>query len=188
MLIRFMQDQSVPLVTDIMKQSNWTTVFPFTALTIIPLVAVLGAIGTQIKSKHEILIASVGSGLALSSITYIYNMNLIEIADEMFVFEMPIFAILQHYPISMFIFISILLWLAIFTTAASGIFGIVTRLRRYSRLPMWLLALILIIIMIPLTTFGFANLVTYTYPVYGVLNLYVLTRLLFYPLWRKGVK
>ncbi len=180
-LVSFIMKQDLSIFTDWEKQSNWVAAFPFTALNILPLVAVIGAIGEQVQSKKEVLFSSVGSGLILGSISLLYNNSLVQIANDILVYEIPLFAILKHYPYSMFIFISILLWFAIFTTAVSGTLGMVTRVKELIRLPMWLIALILVVCMIPLTTFGFAVLIEYLYPLYGLLNLYILSSLLLYP-------
>ncbi|MFB1051718.1 hypothetical protein [Paraliobacillus sp. JSM ZJ581] len=180
-LISFIMKQDLLIFADIEKQSNWVAAFPFTALNILPLVAVLGAVGTQIDSKKEALFSSIGSGVILGSISFLYNSSLVQIANDLLVYEIPLFAILKHYPYTMFIFISILLWFAIFTTAVSGTLGLVSRAREFIQMPMWLIALILIVCMIPLTTFGFATLIEYLYPLYGLLNLYILSSLLLYP-------
>ncbi|MYL34444.1 hypothetical protein GLW08_13000 [Pontibacillus yanchengensis] len=163
------------------EQRNWTAAFPFTALNILPLIAVLGAIGNQMKHKGEVWIASIGSGFVLGSISFIYNNSLIQISDDILLYEIPLFAILKHYPYEMFLFISMLLWIAIFTTAASGVLGLITRFRSRLKGPLWLLALITVVLMIPLTSFGFSTLITYLYPLYGLLNLYVLSCILLYP-------
>lgn len=184
-LLLFAFDQELAFFSNWHEQRNWTAAFPFTALNILPLIAVLGAIGNKVRSKHEIWIACVGSGLILGIVSYIYNNSLIQIADEILLYEIPLFAILKNYSFGMLVFMSILLWFAIFTTAASGILGIVTRLQGYWDIPIWALVVIILIAMIPLTTMGFSALVTYIYPLYGILNLYVLTRLLLYPLWKK---
>ncbi|MFD2627348.1 YkvI family membrane protein [Oceanobacillus kapialis] len=184
-LLLFTIDQELQLFSHWREQRNWTAAFPFTALNILPLIAVLGAVGNKVKSIKEIWVACIGSGILLGSISYLYNNSLIQIADELLLYEIPLFAILQHYPVQMIIFISILLWLAIFTTAASGILGIVTRIQSYLNKPLWLIVLVTLVTMIPLTALGFSTLVSYLYPIYGVLNLYVLTRLLLFPLWYK---
>ncbi|WP_099158983.1 YkvI family membrane protein [Virgibacillus ndiopensis] len=184
-LLLFTFDQKLPLFSHWHEQRNWTAAFPFTALNILPLIAVLGAIGNKVHSKTEIWVASLGSGLILGGISYIYNNSLIQIADELLLYEIPLFAILKEYPFQMLIFMSILLWFAIFTTAASGIMGIVTRLQSHWNIPLWLLVLLTLMVMVPLTTVGFSTLITYIYPIYGLLNLYVLTRLLLYPIWNK---
>ncbi|SFB29942.1 Uncharacterized membrane protein YkvI [Lentibacillus halodurans] len=184
-LLLFTKDQGLNVLSNLSEQRNWTAAFPFTALNILPLIAVLGAIGNKVKTKREIYIAAFGSGLTLGVISFIYNNSLIQIADELLLYEIPLFAILKHYPFEILIFMSVLLWFAIFTTAASGILGIVSRLQNVWNAPIWLLAAVIIVAMVPLTTLGFSTLINYIYPVYGILNLYVLTRLLLYPLWHK---
>ncbi|WP_042147690.1 membrane protein [Paucisalibacillus sp. EB02] len=187
-LLSYTFDQNLHLFSHWREQHNWTAAFPFTALNILPLIAVLGAIGDKINTKGEIWVASVGSGLILGIVTYIYNNSLIQIAEEVLVFEIPLFAILSNYPFHMVLFMTILLWFAIFTTAASGVLGLTTRVASYFNIPFWLLVIIILATMIPLTTLGFSTLVSVLYPLYGLLNLYVLTRLLLFPLWYKTDK
>ncbi|MBP1971040.1 putative membrane protein YkvI [Virgibacillus natechei] len=187
-LLMFTFDQQLALFSHWHEQRNWTAAFPFTALNILPLIAVLGAIGNKIGSKQEIWIACIGSGLILGVISYIYNNSLIQIADEILLYEIPLFAILKNYPFEILIVMTLLLWFAIFTTAASGILGIVTRIKDFFKKPLWLIVVVTLATMIPLTTLGFSTLVSYIYPAYGILNLYVLTRLLLYPIWNKMEK
>ncbi|MFD1851003.1 hypothetical protein [Oceanobacillus bengalensis] len=185
-LILFTYDQDLHLFSHMSEQRNWTAAFPFTALNILPLIAVLGAIGDKVTSKKEILIASIGSGLILGIVSFIYNNSLIQIADEILLYEIPLFAILKHYPFEILIFMSVMLWFAIFTTAASGILGIVTRISEFTNKPFVWIVIVVLITMIPLTTIGFSTLISFIYPIYGILNLYVLTRLLLFPLWKKS--
>jgi len=184
-LVKFTIDQDLHLFSHWHEQRNWAAAFPFTALNILPLIAVLGAIGNKVKSKQEIIIASVGSGLILGVVSYIYNSSLIQISDEILLYEIPLFAILSNYSFEILIYMSILLWFAIFTTAASGVLGIVTRFGDSFKQPMGILVIITILTMLPITAFGFSTLIQYIYPFYGILNLYVLTRLLLFPIWAK---
>ncbi|WP_339217669.1 hypothetical protein [Ornithinibacillus sp. FSL M8-0202] len=187
-LFTFTFDQKLHLFSHWHEQFNWTAAFPFTALNVLPLIAVLGAVGNKMTSKKEIWIASLGSGVILGVVTYVYNNSLIQISEQILLYEIPLFAILSNYPFYMVIFMTILLWFAIFTTAASGVLGLTTRLTGYFKLPFWLLVLVILATMIPLTTLGFSTLISILYPLYGLLNLYVLTRLLLYPLWVKRDK
>ncbi|WP_062515188.1 hypothetical protein [Halobacillus sp. KGW1] len=181
-LILFISDQHLSLFGHVMENSNWMAAFPFTALNILPLIAVLGAIGNQVKRRGEIWVASVGSGVILGVVSYLYNNSLIQIAEDIILYEIPLFAILKHYPYAMMLFMSLMLWIAIFTTAASGTLGLVTRFREYVRQPLWILAMGVIAVMLPFTSFGFSTLIEYLYPLYGILNLYVLASLLLYPI------
>jgi len=184
-LIQFVIDEDLQLFSHWHEQRNWMAAFPFTALNILPLIAVLGAIGNKVKSKQEIMIASIGSGIILGVVSYIYNSSLIQISEEILVYEIPLFAILKESPVEVIIYMSILLWFAIFTTAASGIMGIVTRIQDYFKKPIGFLVIVTVLSMLPITAFGFSTLVNYIYPIYGILNLYVLTRLLLFPVWAK---
>src|SRR5690625_5771018 len=53
-LLKFTFDQELLLFSHLHEQSNWIAAFPFTALHVLPLIAVFGAIGSQIESEHEI--------------------------------------------------------------------------------------------------------------------------------------
>lgn len=187
-LMKFITDQDLQLFSHWHEQRNWATAFPFTALNILPLIAVLGAVGDKVKTKGEIYIASIGSGIILGVITYIYNNSLIQIADEILLYEIPLFAILKDYPFEILVFMSVMLWFAILTTAASGVLGIVTRIQEYFKQPFIILVIVTLLLMVPLTTFGFSQLISVLYPLYGILNLYVLTRLLLFPLWVRKSK
>ncbi|WP_070120012.1 YkvI family membrane protein [Bacillus marinisedimentorum] len=166
---------------DWQHQGNWPSSFTFTALNILPLIAVLSAIGREMKHTGEVYIASIGSGLLLGSVSYLYNQSLLQIQDIMF-YEIPLFAVLERYPYFMVIIMSILLWLAIYTTAASGLLGLISRFQNGVNLPSWLLASIVLVLMVPLTSFGFGTLVAVLYPLYGILNLYVMAAILLYPI------
>lgn len=181
-LIKFTHTSHNTLQINWLKQSNWPAAFTFTALNILPLVAVLGAVGRDVKHKGEIWIASLGSGLVLGSISFLYNESLLHITSDVMLYEIPLFALLKSYPYAMTVVMSALLWFAIYTTAASGVFGIITRCREIIKLPLWLLAAILIALMLPLTTLGFSTLVAVLYPIYGVINLYILASILIYPI------
>ncbi|UAL47443.1 hypothetical protein LG311_21245 [Sutcliffiella horikoshii] len=168
--------------TSVLEQSNWPAGFTFTALNILPLVAVLSAIGKEVKGKGEIIIASVGSGVILGVISLFYNQTLILVQSKLGLFEIPLFAIIQSYPFYMLFFMTILLWVAIYTTAASGLLGLVTRFRNVIPIPLWLMCSLFILLMIPFTAVGFSVLVAILYPLFGLINLYLLVCILLYPI------
>lgn len=184
-LFSFQSLEGYSIQFNINKQTNWPAAFTFTALNILPLVAVMAGVGHEIKSKGEIWIASVGSGGILGGISFLYNESLLRVAHDIMFYEIPLFAILKHYPYFMVLVMSGLLWVAIYTTAAAGVFGLTTRFRKYVSIPLWALAFFLVLIMIPLTTIGFSTLIGVLYPIYGILNLYILAAILLYPLVNK---
>ncbi|WP_080871897.1 YkvI family membrane protein [Oceanobacillus timonensis] len=187
-LATYVSNENLQLFAYWHEQRNWFSAFPFTALNILPLIAILGAIGNKIKGRGEMVISCIGTGLSLGVVSYIYNSSLIQIADEIVLYEIPLFAILKEFPLGMILFMSILLWLAIFTTAAAGMLGIATRVQPFLKeeKPIYLIVLVMVLLMLPLTGFGFSNLISFLYPLYGILNLYILARLVTYPLWKRA--
>jgi uncharacterized membrane protein YkvI len=181
-LIAFQSLKGFPIEFRLDQQHNWPAALTFTSLNILPLVAVLAAVGNEIRHKGEIWVASLGSGLILGGISFLYNESLLQVAGDIMLYEIPLFAILKHYPYFMVLIMSALLWMAIYTTAAAGMFGLISRLRGYIKGKAWLIALFLIALMAPLTTFGFSTLISILYPLYGVLNLYVFAAILLYPI------
>ncbi|MFZ4454034.1 YkvI family membrane protein [Salibacterium aidingense] len=163
------------------SQSNWTSSLTFTSLNLLPLVAVLSATGKQIKHTGEIWIASVGSGLILGGVSFLYNESLLAAAEDIMLYEIPLFALLETYPSMVTAFMAVLLWTAIFTTAASGLFGLSSRLRTIWPIPTWVLAALLLCVILPFTELGFSRLIAFLYPIYGVLNLYLLAVVIIHP-------
>lgn len=184
-LVIFIQDEKINVFFDWKNQSNWTAAFPFTALNILPLVAVLGAIGKNIRSKGEIYFASIMSGLILGIISFIYNRSLIHLSETMIMSEIPLFAIINNYHFNIIILMSIMLWLAIYTTAAATLLGMVTRIREWIKQPIGKLVFYILLCMLPLSGIGFSQLISVIYPLYGVLNLYILVKLVTYYKWNK---
>lgn len=181
-LFSFQFFKGFPITFSFSEQQNWPASLTFTALNILPIIAVLAGIGKEIKTRGEIWIASIGSGLILGLITFMYNESLLLVAEEIVKYELPLIAIIKHYPYYMILMMTFLLWIAIFTTAAAGIFGLISRMKSYVQWPAWLITLVLVIMMMPLTTFGFANLISFLYPLYGILNLYVFSAIILYPI------
>lgn len=178
-LMIFVFQERVSFFYGISDQSNWVQAIPFTSLNVLPLIAVLSAVGKEIKSKKEIYVASIGSGLILGSISMVYNMSLISVAEQLYFYEIPLFAILNGYPFEIFLLMAVLLWFAIYTTALTSLFGIISRLKEFFKQhSTGRVGLYVLLIALPFSFFSFSHLISYLYPLYGVLNLYVLGAIL----------
>ncbi|SFL74493.1 Uncharacterized membrane protein YkvI [Gracilibacillus orientalis] len=184
-LLIYTMDEQLTFILSLDHQANWTAAFTFTALNILSILAVLGAVGEKIESNGEIVIASVGSGFILGIISFLYNNSLIQISEIIILYEIPLFAILKNYPSYTYILMSILLWCAIFTTAISSVLGLVTRITRFLKYHMWQIALLLLVVLTPLTNIGFSTLVAFLYPIYGIVNLYLLCAILLFPFYKR---
>ncbi|WP_258358960.1 YkvI family membrane protein [Moorella sulfitireducens] len=66
------------------------------------------------------------------------------------------------------------LWLALVTTAASNLYGLATRLGQMPFLTTWQAALAILVLAFPLAGWGFINLISWIYPFFGYLGLFLL--------------
>lgn len=166
------------------KQPVWPSGMIYASLNILPLLGVLSTLGRQMRNSLEIIVAGVVCMVGLGAVAYLMNDALMKVGNEVHLYEIPLFSLLTSYPVEMILVVSLILWLAILTTAISGIYGIVLRLKQVLKIPVWLLAAGLILMIIPLSYLGFSTLVKLIYPIYGMINLFVLALLLLYPFVR----
>ncbi|PLC14986.1 hypothetical protein BV582_11755 [Bacillus paralicheniformis] len=184
-LISFQTAHHQPWLLNLTHQYNWPAGIAFTSLNILSVVAVLSAVGKEMKGVGEAKIASILSGLVFGAISYMYNETLVELAGELAHYEIPLFAVLEGAPFPIFIFMTAVLCVAIYTTTISSILGLSSRFLSLVNWPRWVIVLLLLSIMVPFTSIGFSNLIAFLYPIYGLLNLYLLVNILLYPILSK---
>lgn len=160
----------------------WPSAIAYTALNIISLVAVLPAVGNSIQHQREIWIAGIMSSLILLAIALLYNYCLLRVEYLLSQYEIPLFALVKDLSPFFLFLISLVLWLSIYTTAVSNLYGIVMRAVDWISLPYWMWGLIILLVLTPLSQVGFTTLVRWLYPLYGVLNLFLLAVILLFPL------
>lgn len=178
------EPQQVAVHTDMEWLPVWPSAVTYAALNVIPLMAVLATLGKEIGHPLEIGIAGVGSGVCLGVVAVLFNMSLLRVENIIPQYDIPLFALIDAYSAVWLAVISIILWLAIYTTAVSGIYGAVSRISGWISVPRSVIALVIVTVLIPLSQLGFATLVKVIYPLYGIINLFVLSMILLYPFAR----
>ncbi|NBI29227.1 YkvI family membrane protein [Chengkuizengella marina] len=181
-LFLFIIQLNEPFINPVGLHQKWLSAFTFTAFNILPIIAVLAVIGNKMETKGEAAIASIGSAVVLGFICFTYNQSLLKVPVDLNTYEIPLYAILEYLPSIMAIFMSLFLLAAIYTTAASGIYGLTARLKEKFRVSIWVFVVLILLFMIPLTAFGFSTLVSVLYPLAGFINLLLLLSILVFPL------
>lgn len=169
------------ILQDEMIKPRYLKAVAFTSVNILPIISVIGAVGKKINSKTEIVLTSIISALILGLLSFVYNYSLSMIATEIDKFEMPIYAILIKFPSLILLGFSLILWIAIYTTAIASMLGLISRFQSKSHLSQLQLAILILLMITPFSFGGFQFLVELIYPLYGVFNLYLLIKLLIYP-------
>jgi uncharacterized membrane protein YkvI len=162
---------------------QWPSAITYASLNIVPLLAVLSTLGGEIKDRREIWVGGIISALFLGGVAFLLNKALMKVGpEEIALFDIPLFSMIVGHHSYIILLVTVVLWLAIYTTAVSGVYGISYRLSQQWRTPIWLIGCGVMIVLSPLTQFGFSTLVNILYPIYGILNLFILAMIILYPI------
>ncbi|MDI6586906.1 hypothetical protein QL626_22530, partial [Bacillus subtilis] len=87
-------------------------------------VAILSSVGKEMKGLGEAKIARVASGLIFGVISFVYTETLVELAGSLSQFEIPLFAVLEGAPYVLFLCLTAVLCLAMYTPTVAGLLGL----------------------------------------------------------------
>lgn len=124
-------------------------------------------------SRKGVLGAGVG-GLFLGGLAYLLVKALRGLSPAGLQAELPLLYLVSGLQPGLVHLYALALWLAVVTTAASNLYGLATRLGQIPALPTWRAALLMLILALPVATCGFINLVSWIYPFFGYIGLFLL--------------
>lgn len=157
------------------KTGNWVTssilYVSYNSLTVI---VVMTSILKLIKSKSQAIKGGILAGLVLSFMALMITITLLIFYSEIESIEIPMLRISIKLSKFGYISYSVILILAMFTTAVSHGFGFINRFKNYFKVNDKLVAIIFVLSSIPLSKFGFSKLVYTIYPIFGYLGLFIL--------------
>lgn len=162
--------------------SVWGSSVVYAAFNVAPLVAVLAQLGASIRSTGEIVVAAGTSYVVLAGLALLYHAALLASGPEVEAMEIPLFWLARDLPPQTALIVTAVLWLALFSTAISGVYGLTRRIAESTGRSPAAVALVLTASVALVSQFGFASLVGVLYPLYGLCDVALLARVLAYPL------
>lgn len=132
-----------------------------------------------LKTEKEGKIGGLLGGVLLMFIALILNTLICMFFPEKFYGELPVLSIVQEYSALMSRLYIILLWLAMFTSAVTSGFCFADRITHSFQINQRLLNVVFCIAAIPLAGFGFSNLISLLYPIFGYIGLFLVFLILF---------
>ncbi len=153
-------------------KTNWIlSSLVYAGFNIISIIGILVPMANEIKSNRIVLqgVAIGSSILTVLSIVIVFLMMVNPTyAKE---YEIPILAVAQQITPLLQICLLFMIWLEMFSSQISNIYSLTKSLQSKFELRYELGIAISILVALPLSTFGFTNLVDVLYPIYGVLSL-----------------
>ncbi len=153
-------------------KSNWViSSLVYAGFNIISIIGILVPMANEIKSNRIVLRGvAIGSGiLTLLSIVIVFLMMVNPTYARQY--EIPILAVAQQITPVLQVCLLFMIWLEMFSSQISNIYSLTKSLQSKFALRYEMGIATSILVALPLSTFGFTNLVDVLYPIYGVLSL-----------------
>lgn len=174
--ILFLKDANILTVTssnDLIFHWSISSIM-YIAYNILISTAVIIEIKYLITSKKTILFSSLISSLSLFATTFLINQVLIKYYNLVINEPLPMLSLAKLLNSWIFYLWSIVLFLAMFSTAISCAVGIIDYIKTKFKISNKIVPLIPLIIIIPLTQLGFTELILLFYPIFGVIGLLII--------------
>lgn len=131
-----------------------------------------------IDNKRTAILGGAFGGVILSLLGISILTSMFIYYKEVYTLEIPMLGISSYISNNYRILYAIVLWIAMFTTALANGFGFINRFNLENK--MGLKIGLFCLSSIPLTRFGFANLIGVIYPIFGVVGIAIMVIVLLY--------
>lgn len=149
----------------------------YVAFNIFLSLAVLTRIGSEVQEQRTLTWGGILGGVFLLLLILVMGCTMFVLFDQIRFEEMPMLAIADLSGPVQHVLYMIVLWIALITTAVANVYGFMERMQSLLKLSYYNTAMLTIVVVLPLTRFGFGNLVGFLYPLYGVVAFGVLLML-----------
>lgn len=136
----------------------------------------LPALGVKLKSNKDAIIGSLLGAAILGGMALLLYVAAMSNVDEIAGTAMPMMILASQIGSVAGIFYTIVLFAAIYTTAAGALFGIKARIDNIQSFTAQKRSIIIVVVAalaLPATKVGFVNLVGFLYPLYGYMGIFI---------------
>jgi uncharacterized membrane protein YkvI len=160
---------------------NWpTSAVVYASYNLIPAVAVLTVMPNLVTTRKIAKYGGILGGLFLGIIGIVLAFALLSNMELVENMQLPMLALARNYGHLIANFYIIILFLAIFTTAATNAFSLTQWLAARTRLSKMKLKIAIVILGIAAAHAGFSNIVTHAYSFFGFLGLFIMFSIIIY--------
>lgn len=168
--------------TKVATTGNWfTSSILYVSYNSIPVIVILTTLRPILKDKKSSIKGGIVGGLLLGLIASLILISLLILYTDISTLNIPMLKVAERIGPLGRISYSVILLLAMFTTAIANGFGFIKRVSSYSssNINYYFTIIIFSILTIPLAKLGFATLVKKIYPLFGYLGLLMFLGIIF---------
>lgn len=157
------------------KTGNWlTSALLYVSFNSISSIVILTSLLPIINSEKQAIKGGILGGLGLGAMAIFILLSTLILYTDVYSIEIPMIKAAQFLGRWGGYMYSIILWLAMFTTAIASAFGCISKISKSIKGNQLFISAIFCIIAVPLAKVGFASLVSIIYPLFGYLGLFML--------------
>ncbi|MCY6485689.1 transporter [Clostridium aestuarii] len=170
--------------------NNWLiSSLLYAGFNIISCSGVLVPLSSEIKSKKQLLSGVAIGSLILTALSFMINFMLLMNIPNIFKYDIPLLYVANRFGFLIQLMLLCIMWMEMFSTEVSDIYSISKTLEHVFKIPYKSSVIIVLLIAIPISQFGFVNLISYIYPAFGAISLvFIIQCLVFYFKHRKSLK
>lgn len=150
------------------KGNIFTSSFLYVSFNILLVFVVFSSLGPLIEDKKTAIKSGLFGGIILGILGIFILFPLLIYYSEVYLLEIPMFKVTEYVGGIYRKYFSIIIWIAMFTTAIANGFGFNERILKGEKNPLF--SLLFCLLSIPFAKLGFSNLVHILYPIYGYIG------------------
>lgn len=148
---------------------------------------VLVPLSTQMRKTKTMIIGVVSGAIGLTILCLIINLLLTVNQPYIYKYEIPLLFVANRFGNLIQALLLVIIWLEMFSTEVSDIYSISKTLERTFHIDFKKAIFIVIIFALIISQFGFGNLITKLYPMFGLLSLiFIFQCIMFFFKYKKG--
>lgn len=142
-------------------------------------IGVLAAIPEKIRNRPVLKAGVLFGAMGLMLLSLMLNISLTIKSPQVFEYSIPMGYIISDFGKAIKSAVTLCIWCEIFSTAVSNAFSIAKRMSRSRQISYKLACFITVLCCLPLAFFEFRSLISFFYPIFGALSMYIILRLVF---------
>ena len=142
----------------------------YASFNLILSIGILCPMGKEAKDKRALILGGSLGGILLGIMLMMGHYILWLNAPEIYNYEIPVLYIVQRIGLFFFYLYAVVFWGEIFTTLVSNLYSVSSILDEVFKIPPWSTSLLMLAITIALSLFGFTYIVSWFYPLLGLIG------------------
>jgi uncharacterized membrane protein YkvI len=184
------KENSISQILDYTNTSSQTSAFKafffmffYCSYNLVLSLGVLSAFPKDITRKKVLALGALIGSLGLMTLAFLLNSLILAHMPEVLEQSMPILYVTKSFHPYFKYALALCIWGEIFSTAVSDVFSLANRISYKNKYSYKAVCTFIVLLAIPLSLFDFKSLVSFFYPLFGALSIFLIVYIIFKGCW-----